>query len=75
MLPIMIPTFDVALISDKDGNTINNGKHVLFHLSKWAHKLYGNIVYEMQIEMSNFIQVPASLAFAGISEFSGFSDN
>ena len=31
--------------------------------------LYGNIVYKMQTEMSNFIQVPASLTFATISEF------
>ena len=37
--------------------------------SKDSDKLYGNIVYKMQIEMSNFIQVPASLVFAAISEF------
>ena len=64
------------MISDKDENAINTGKHVvLFHLSKYSEKLYGNIVYKMQIEMSNFIQVPASLVFAAVSEFwfSGFS--
>ena len=54
---------------------INNGKHVLFYLSKCSDKLYGNIVNKMQTEMSNFIQVPASLVFAAISEFwfPGFS--
>ena len=58
------------MISDKDENAINTGKHVvLFHLSKYSEKLYGNIVYKMQIEMSNFIQVPASLVFAVVSEF------
>ena len=63
-------------MSDKDENAIDNGKHVvLFHLSKYFYKLYGNIVYKMKIEMSNFIQVPASLVFTAISEFrfSGFS--
>ena len=72
----MIPVFNVVLISDNDENTTDNGKHVvLFHLSKYSDKLYGNIVYKMQIEMSNFSQVPASLVFAAISEFrfSGFS--
>ena len=45
-------------------------KHVvLFHLSKYSDKLYGNIVYQMQIEMIDFIQVTASLVFAAISEF------
>ena len=39
---ILIPIFNVVLISDK--NEINNGKHVLFHLSKCSDKLYGNIV-------------------------------
>ena len=45
------------------------------HFSKYFDKLYGNIVYKMQIQMSNFSQVPASLVFAAISEFwfSGFS--
>ena len=58
------------LISDKDENAINKGKHfVLFHLSKYSDKLYGNIVYKLQIEMSNFIKVPASLVFATTSEF------
>ena len=58
------------MISDKDENVINNGKHVvLFHLSKYSDKLYGNIVYKMQIGMSNFIQVSASLVFATISKF------
>ena len=73
----MIPIFNVVLISDKDENAINNDKYVvLFHLSKYfIDKLYGNIVYKMQIEMSSFIQVPASLVFAAILEFlfSGFS--
>ena len=72
----MIPIFNVALISDNDENAINNGRHVvLFHLSKYSDKLYGNIVYQMQIEISDFIQVPASLRFVAISEFwfSGFS--
>ena len=57
------------MISDKDENAINNGKHVLFHWSKCSDKLYDNTVYKMQIEMSNLIQVPASLVFATISEF------
>ena len=66
----MILIFNVVLISDNDENAINNGKHVaLFHLSKHSDKLYGNIVYKMKIEMSNFIQVPASVVFAAISEF------
>ena len=61
----MIPIFNVVLMSDKDENAINNGKHVvLFHLSKYSVKLYGNIVCKMKIEMNNFIQVPASLVFA-----------
>ena len=52
--------FNVVLLSDKDENAINNGKHVvLFHLSKYSDKLYGNIIYKMQSETSNFIQVPA----------------
>ena len=61
------------MISDKDENTINNGKHVLFQLSKCSGKLYGIIVYMIQVEMSNFIQVPASHVFATIFEiwFSG----
>ena len=67
---IVIPIFNVILISDKDENAINNGKHVvLFHLSKYSDKLYGNIVDKMQIEISNLIQVLASLVFAAISEF------
>ena len=73
---MVIAIFNVILIWDKDENAINKGKHVvLFHLSKWSDKLYGNIVYRIQIEMSNFIKVPASLVFATISEFwfSGFS--
>ena len=41
----MIPIFNVALISDKDENAI------LFHLSKYSHNLYDNIVCKMQIEM------------------------
>ena len=45
------------------------------HLSKYFDKRYGNIVYKIQIEMSNFIQGPVSLKFAATSEFwfSGFS--
>ena len=67
---LAIPIFNVVLISHKDENAINNGKHVvLFHLSKYFDKLYGNTVYKMQTEMSNFIQVPASLVFAAILEF------
>ena len=66
----MIPIFNVILLSDKDENVINNGEHmVLFLLSKCSDKLYGNIVYRTQIEMSNIIQVQASLVFAAISEF------
>ena len=58
------------MISDKDENTINNGKHiVLFDLLKYSDKLYGNIVYKMQTEMSNFIEVPASFLFAATLEF------
>ena len=72
----MIPIFSVVLISDKDENEVDNGKHVvLFHLSKYSDKFYDNIFYKTQIEMTNFIQVPASLVFTTISEFpfSGFS--
>ena len=65
----MIPIFNVVLISDKAENAINNGRHVFFHLSKYFDKLYGNIVYKMKIEMSNFTQVSASFVFAMISEF------
>ena len=65
----MIPIFNVVLISDKDENAINNGKHVvLFLLSKYSDKLYGNIVYRTQMEMSNFIQVQALLVFQCRSE-------
>ena len=50
----MIPIFNVVLISDKDENVINNGKHViLFPLSKYSDKLYGNIVYKRQIKINN----------------------
>ena len=57
----MIPLFNVVLISDKDENAINKGKHiVLFHLSKYSDKLYGNIIYKIKIEMSNFIIVGLS---------------
>ena len=67
---IIILIFNVVLISDNDENAINNGDNVaLFNLSKFSNKLYGNIVYKIQIEMSNFIQVPALLVFATISEF------
>ena len=67
----VVPIFGVVLTSDEDRNGMNNnGKHVdLFHLSNYSDKLYGDIVYKMQVEMSNFIQVLASLLFAAISEF------
>ena len=53
---IVIPIFNLVLISHKDENAINNGKHaVLFLLSKYSDKLYGNIDHKTQIEMSNFI--------------------
>ena len=65
-----MPIFNVVLMSDKDEKSINKGKNiVLFHLWKYSDKLYGNIVYKTQIEMSNFVKVPASLMFAAISEF------
>ena len=65
-----MPIFNVVLMSDKDEKSINKGKNiVLFHLWKYSDKLYGNIVYKTQIEMSNFIKVQASLMFAAISEF------
>ena len=71
---MVIPFFNVVLMSDKDENAINNEKHfVLFHLSKYFEKLYGNIVYKMQNDMSNFLQVPSSFIFAAIWGFSGFS--
>ena len=56
---IEIPIFNVAvLISDKDENAINNGKHVvLFHLSKYTDKLYGNIVYKVQIHCMESVQI------------------
>ena len=61
---------NVVLISDKDENAINNGKLVvLFLLLKYSDQHYGSIVYKMQIEMNNFIQLAASLVFAAISEF------
>ena len=57
----MIPLFNVVLVSDKDENAINKGKHVvLFRLSKYSEKFYGNIIYKIQIEMSNFIKVGLS---------------
>ena len=66
----MIPIFNVVLISGKDENVINKNKHVVsFHLSKYSDKLYGNIVCEVQIEMSNFVKLPASIVFRTISEF------
>ena len=57
------------MILGKDQIAINNDKHVLFHLSKYAVKLDGNIVHKIEIEMSSFIEVSASLVFAAISEF------
>ena len=66
----MIPIFNVVMISDKNENVIDKDKHVvLFHLLKYSDKLCGNIGYKIQIEMNNFIKVPASLLFAAISEF------
>ena len=66
----MIPIFNVVLLSDKDENATNNGKHVvLCHLSKYSDKLYGNIVYKMQIEMSNFSQVPLHLYLPRFQNF------
>ena len=57
----MIPLFNVVLVSDKDENAINKGKHVvLFRLSKYSEKFYGNIMDKIQIEMSNFIKVGLS---------------
>ena len=41
---MVISILNAILISDKDENAINNGKHALFHLSKCPDKLYGNIV-------------------------------
>ena len=51
----LIPILN-GLISDKDENAINDGN--LFHLSKYSDKLYGNIVYKMQIEISFKYQIP-----------------
>ena len=53
----MVSTFFFTYRKGK--NAINNGKHLLFHLSKCSDKLYGNIIYKMQTEISNYIQVPA----------------
>ena len=50
----VIPIFN-GLISDKDENKINDGN--LFHLSKYSDKLYGNIVYKMQMEISFKYQI------------------
>ena len=62
---ISIPTFNVALVSDKDENAINNGNHVLFHLSKCSDKLYGNIVLKdgnrnehLKFDLQNFLSSP-----------------
>ena len=41
----VLPIFNVVFIWDKDENAINNGKHILFHLSKCSDKLYGNTVF------------------------------
>ena len=51
----VIPIFD-GLISDKDENKISNDGN-LFHLSKYSDKLYGNIVYKMQTEISFKYQI------------------
>ena len=62
-------------MSDRDENTINNGKHVLFQLSKCSDKIYGITVYMIQTEMSHFIPATASLVFTTIFEcwFAGFA--
>ena len=60
---MVIPIFNIVLILDKDTNAIDNGKHVLFYLSKYSDKLYNNIVYIRRIEISHFIQVPPLLVF------------
>ena len=57
------------MISDKDEDEIRNAERLLWLISKCSIKLYGNIVFNMQIEMINFVEIPASLAFAVISEF------
>ena len=44
----MLSIFNVVLISDRCENATNDGKHVLFHLSKCSDKFYGSIVYKMQ---------------------------
>ena len=46
-----------------------NIKDDYFTYQNTLYKFYGNIVYKMQIEMSNFIQLPVSLVFAAILEF------
>ena len=66
----LIPIFNFVLISDKDENAINKGKHVvLLHLSKYSDRLYGNIIYKIQIENEQFLKVLASLVFTAIPEF------
>lgn len=57
------------MISHKDEDVISNAERLLCLILKCSIKLYGNIVFNMQIEMINFLQIPASLAFAVISEF------
>lgn len=37
---IVIPIFNAVLMSDKDVNAINKGKHVLFHLSKHFDNIF-----------------------------------
>ena len=61
----MIPILNVVLISDKDENPINNGKHVLFHLSKCCDKLYGNIILKdanrnehLELDFQDFLGSP-----------------
>ena len=41
---MVVPTFNVVFLSEKNGYAINNGNYVLFHLSKCSDKLYGNVV-------------------------------
>ena len=50
----LIPILN-GLISDKDENAINDGN--LFHSSKYSDKLYGNIFYQMQMEISFKYQI------------------
>ena len=89
---IVIPIFNVVLLSDKDENSVSNGEHfVLFHFSSshpgvfhkkdvLRHSAKFRVKYLCQSlffskvaglkQINNLTQVPASLVFATISEFS-----